>query len=90
MKKGSRFTPYLYLLPSLLVVICFRTIPILSSFTASFTEYDIGGFHGFDDYPILKNVRLIVPCHCTQHQTEIQQLYPDRCEIGFVGKIITI
>jgi 7,8-dihydropterin-6-yl-methyl-4-(beta-D-ribofuranosyl)aminobenzene 5'-phosphate synthase len=50
----------------------------------------IGGFHGFDDYLVLKNVRLIVPCHCTQHKTEIQQLYPDRCEIGFVGKIITI
>jgi 7,8-dihydropterin-6-yl-methyl-4-(beta-D-ribofuranosyl)aminobenzene 5'-phosphate synthase len=50
----------------------------------------IGGFHGFDDYPILRNVPLIIPCHCTQHKMEIQQLYPDKCEIGYAGKIITI
>jgi multiple sugar transport system permease protein len=47
MKKGSRFSPYLYLLPALAIVICFRTVPILASFAASFADYDIGGFHGF-------------------------------------------
>jgi multiple sugar transport system permease protein len=45
--RTRELTPYLYILPALLVVIAFRTIPILSSFAASFTEYDIGGFHGF-------------------------------------------
>jgi multiple sugar transport system permease protein len=47
MKQGSRYTPYLYVLPALLIVLLFRTIPILASFTASLTDYDIGGFHGF-------------------------------------------
>ena len=45
--RKSRIEPYLYILPALLVVLVFRTLPILSSFTASFTDYDIGGFHGF-------------------------------------------
>lgn len=47
MKIRSRLAPYAYILPALLVVLVFRTLPIISSFTASFTDYDIGGFHGF-------------------------------------------
>jgi multiple sugar transport system permease protein len=47
MRIRSGISPYLYILPALIIVICFRTIPILASFTASFTDYDIGGFHGF-------------------------------------------
>ncbi len=47
MKLRSRFAPYIYILPALIIVLVFRTLPILSSFTASFTDYDIGGFHGF-------------------------------------------
>jgi multiple sugar transport system permease protein len=46
-KLRSRFAPYIYILPALIIVLVFRTLPILSSFTASFTDYDIGGFHGF-------------------------------------------
>lgn len=47
MKLRSRLAPYVYILPALIIVLVFRTLPILSSFTASFTDYDIGGFHGF-------------------------------------------
>jgi len=47
LKIRTRIEPYLYLLPALAVVMVFRTLPILASFTASFTDYDIGGFHGF-------------------------------------------
>ena len=47
MKLRSRLAPYVYILPALIIVLAFRTLPILSSFTASFTDYDIGGFHGF-------------------------------------------
>ncbi len=43
----TKIEPYLYILPALIIVIAFRTIPILSSFAASFMDYDIGGFHGF-------------------------------------------
>lgn len=47
MKIRTKLGPYFYILPALLIVLVFRTLPILSSFTASFTDYDIGGFHGF-------------------------------------------
>jgi len=47
MKPRSGLSPYLYVLPALAVVVVFRIVPILSSFLASLTEYDIGGFHGF-------------------------------------------
>lgn len=49
MKSRNRIwlSPYLYVLPALSVVIVFRIVPIISSFLASFTEYDIGGLHGF-------------------------------------------
>ncbi len=47
MKIKTKLAPYFYILPALLIVLVFRTLPILSSFTASFTDYDIGGFHGF-------------------------------------------
>jgi 7,8-dihydropterin-6-yl-methyl-4-(beta-D-ribofuranosyl)aminobenzene 5'-phosphate synthase len=50
----------------------------------------IGGFHGFDEYTTLKGIPLIIPCHCTQHKKEIQELYPDTCEVGFAGKIVKI
>jgi len=47
LKIRASLAPYLYILPALIIVLVFRTLPILSSFTASFTDYDIGGFHGF-------------------------------------------
>lgn len=47
MNLKTKIEPYLYILPALIIVIAFRTIPILSSFAASFMDYDIGGFHGF-------------------------------------------
>ncbi len=50
----------------------------------------VGGFHGFDQYSILEGIQLIIPCHCTQHKREIKELYPERCEIGFAGKVIEV
>lgn len=50
----------------------------------------IGGFHGFDDYPLLHGVTLLVPCHCTRHTQELMAWYPDHCEPGYAGKIIRL
>jgi len=50
----------------------------------------IGGFHDFDDYPLLQGIPLIVPCHCTRHTRELQKRYPDRCKPGCAGKIIRL
>jgi len=37
----------------------------------------IGGFHGFDDYDVLNDTSLIVPCHCTAHKSEIARRFPN-------------
>ena len=50
----------------------------------------IGGFHGFSDYDILKNLDLIIPCHCTKHIKEILNIYPEKSQSGGVGKVIEI
>lgn len=45
----------------------------------------IGGFHGFDDYDLLNDTSLIVPCHCTAHKSEIARGFPDTCETDGAG-----
>ena len=44
-----------------------------------------GGLHGFRRLNLLSDMRLIVPCHCTQYKREILERYPDRtlrCGVG--------
>jgi len=48
----------------------------------------VGGFHGFSDFDLFKNMDLICPTHCTQHKEEIKSLYPDKVVKGGAGKII--
>ncbi len=48
----------------------------------------VGGFHGFSDYELFKDMELICPTHCTQHKQEIKSLYPDKVTEGGAGKII--
>lgn len=46
LRKRGGFSPYLYIIPALLVILAFRTVPIISSFVGSALDYDIGGSHG--------------------------------------------
>ncbi|MFO7889919.1 MAG: MBL fold metallo-hydrolase [bacterium] len=48
----------------------------------------VGGFHGFSDYELFKDMELICSTHCTQHKQEIKSLYPDKVTEGGAGKII--
>ena len=46
-----------------------------------------GGFHGFHDWGLFKNLSLICPCHCTKYKQEITDLFRDRnsqCGVGLV------
>ena len=46
----------------------------------------IGGFHSFNKLEILRDIALIVPCHCTMRKREILMLYPNSsvgCSAGF-------
>ena len=50
----------------------------------------IGGFHSFSKLEILRDVELIVPCHCTMRKEEILALYPNssrRCSAGCVIEV---
>jgi 7,8-dihydropterin-6-yl-methyl-4-(beta-D-ribofuranosyl)aminobenzene 5'-phosphate synthase len=50
----------------------------------------IGGFHGFSRLELLRELDLIVPCHCTAHKREILELYPEktmRCGAGLVMEL---
>ena len=46
----------------------------------------IGGFHGFDIFEVLKDISIIMPCHCTSHTREIQRRFPHAYTPGGVGK----
>jgi len=50
----------------------------------------IGGLHGFDEFGLFRNFRLICPTHCTEHITEIKALYPGAYIAGGAGTIIEI
>lgn len=50
----------------------------------------IGGLHGFSSYGDVKDLDLICPTHCTQHESEIRSRFPDEYVEGGVGKIIEL
>ncbi len=50
----------------------------------------IGGMHGFSEFGLFKDLKLICPTHCTQHKAELKRLYPREYIEGGVGKIIDI
>jgi len=50
----------------------------------------VGGFHGFNKYETLDNLKLIVPTHCTQHKKEMKERFHGRVEDGGVGWSVSI
>lgn len=50
----------------------------------------IGGLHGFRDFRLVKDLKLICPTHCTQYKARIKALYPEKYVDGGVGRVITI
>jgi 7,8-dihydropterin-6-yl-methyl-4-(beta-D-ribofuranosyl)aminobenzene 5'-phosphate synthase len=50
----------------------------------------VGGFHGFSDLSLLRDLDLVCPCHCTQHLSEIERLYPDKCVQCGAGAVIEL
>ena len=49
----------------------------------------IGGMHGTQPH-LLEAPELICPTHCTQHKTEMKNLYPDNFIEGGAGRVIEI
>ncbi len=50
----------------------------------------IGGFHGFSDMGLLRDLDLICACHCTQHMSQIESLYPERTVPCGAGAVIEL
>ena len=59
---------------------------------ASFGELygAIGGFHSFNRLERLRELDLIVPCHCTAQKREILELYPEKTERCGVGLVLEL
>ena len=49
----------------------------------------IGGLHGFNQYKLLQDLKMICPAHCTEHTDEIKAIYPETFIEGGVGKIFS-
>lgn len=50
----------------------------------------IGGMHGFSDLKLFRDLKWICPTHCTQHQRELKQMYPEKYLQGGAGRIIEL
>jgi len=50
----------------------------------------LGGFHGFSKLEKLRSIKLIAPCHCTQHTEQIRQSYPAEFKEIRAGSILEI
>jgi 7,8-dihydropterin-6-yl-methyl-4-(beta-D-ribofuranosyl)aminobenzene 5'-phosphate synthase len=50
----------------------------------------IGGFHSFNRLELLRELELIVPCHCTAHKREILELYPEKTERCGAGMMLEL
>jgi len=50
----------------------------------------IGGLHGFKQYDLFNDFRMICPTHCTEHITQIEKKYPQKYIKGGAGTIIKI
>lgn len=50
----------------------------------------IGGLHGFREFELFKELKLICPSHCTQYKQGIFSLYPDKCIKGGAGRTIEV
>ncbi len=50
----------------------------------------IGGMHGFSEFELFQNLKLICPTHCTQHKAELKKLYPQKYIEGGAGRVVEI
>ena len=48
----------------------------------------IGGFHGFNNFRVVENLKLICPCHCTAHKKDLKKAFPNKITDCGVGKTI--
>jgi 7,8-dihydropterin-6-yl-methyl-4-(beta-D-ribofuranosyl)aminobenzene 5'-phosphate synthase len=50
----------------------------------------IGGFHGFNDFKVVKDLNLICPCHCTSQKKDLKKAFSNKSSDCGVGTTIDI
>ncbi|MEJ2537731.1 MAG: MBL fold metallo-hydrolase [Calditrichia bacterium] len=50
----------------------------------------IGGLHGFDQFDLFNDLKLICATHCTRYKSEIKSRFPQQHIEGGVGRIIEV
>ncbi|HDS45496.1 MAG TPA: MBL fold metallo-hydrolase [Methanomicrobia archaeon] len=50
----------------------------------------IGGFHGFKQLELLRDLKLIMPCHYTRRRKELLHLYPETAVRCGAGAVLTL
>lgn len=50
----------------------------------------IGGFHGFNNFNVVKDLDFICPCHCTVHKKNLKEIFPNKISKCGVGKIVNL
>lgn len=50
----------------------------------------MGGFHGFDNFEVLKAIKHIYPSHCTVHKERILKLFPEQTHKSCLGLTISL
>jgi len=50
----------------------------------------VGGFHGFREFHLFKELEVICPTHCTRYKSELQRLYSERVIEGGAGKVMQV
>ncbi|MEA3355938.1 MAG: MBL fold metallo-hydrolase [Candidatus Bipolaricaulota bacterium] len=48
----------------------------------------VGGLHGFNKFDLLKGLKYVCACHCTQYKSEIKRLYPEKWLDGGAGRVL--
>lgn len=48
----------------------------------------VGGLHGFREFDVIKDLKYVCACHCTQFKSEIRRLYPQKWVQGGAGKVL--
>lgn len=50
----------------------------------------VGGFHGFNSFNVVEDLKFICACHCTKHKRGLKAMFPEKIADCGVGKCIDL